>query len=486
MRLSEMWDGDMTPALAANGDPPIAGVTCDSRRVRPGFLFAAIPGARHDGRDFIGDALNRGAAAILAPPGTRLPAGFEAIPLLDTDNPRRRYALLAARFYSPQPAVVAAVTGTNGKTSVASFTRQIWAAAGIKGASAGTLGIQSDAFSRDEGLTTPDPADLHADLKRLAEAGVDHLAIEASSHGLDQHRLDGLRISAAAFTNLTRDHLDYHGNEHAYFKAKRRLFADLLMAGGTAVINADDGHGAEMIAAARHRDLTVRTYGARGVDYVLMDVRPDVHGQTLTLMVDGRERTLVLPLAGRFQAMNALCALGLAAATGVATDQALAALAGLKGAPGRMERIGVTAVGAAVYVDYAHTPDALENVLTSLRPHATGQLVALFGCGGDRDRGKRPEMGGIAARLADRVIVTDDNPRSEDPAAIRKEILAAAPDAREIGDRREAIATAVAGLGAGDVLVIAGKGHERGQIVAGTVHPFDDREEARRALAAEG
>lgn len=486
MRLSDMWDGAMTPGRQQTVDPVITGITCDSRRVRPGYLFAAIPGTAHDGRDYIADALTKGAAAILAPPGTGLPDGYDTIPLLDSDNPRRRYALLAARFYGVQPATVAAVTGTNGKTSVAAFLRQIWTHAGHKAASAGTVGIQSPVLNRDEGLTTPDPADLHADLRTLADLGVDHLAIEASSHGLDQHRLDGLKIVAGGYTNLTRDHLDYHKTEGAYLAAKRRLFEDLVASGGTAVINADDAHGADMIAAARDHGLTVRTYGAAGVDYRLLAAVPEPHGQALRLAIEGAEYTVHLPLAGRFQALNALCALGLAVATGVDLQTALAALESLTGAPGRMELMGATADGAAVYVDYAHTPDALENVLTAVKPHVTGKLAVVFGCGGDRDRGKRLEMGRIANALADRVIVTDDNPRGEEPAAIRRDILAGAPGAEEIGDRHAAIRAAVSGLRPGDVLVIAGKGHERGQTVAGKVFPFDDREEARRALAGEG
>ena len=486
MRLSDMWADDMNNAPAGGAvNPEITGVTCDSRRVVPGFLFAAIPGSAMDGRDFIADALDRGAAAILAPPGTRLPDGYETTPILDTDNPRRRYALLAARFYPRQPETTAAVTGTNGKTSVASFLRQIWKHAGFEAASAGTLGIRSDVFSRDDGLTTPDPSDLHADLQTLADKGVDHLALEASSHGLDQFRLDGVRITAAAFTNLSRDHLDYHGSLDDYFTAKRRLFDTIVADGGAAVINADDARGLDLIASAQARHLRVRTYGERGVDFKLINAEPDVRGQRLSLMVDGVERNLFLPLAGRFQAMNALCALGLATVTGVSADIALSALENLEGAPGRMELVGEKADGGAVYVDYAHTPDALENVLQSLRPHTDGALAVVFGCGGDRDKGKRPEMGRIASDLADRVIVTDDNPRTEDAAVIRAEIMAAALGASEIGDRMEAIETAVNTLAPGDVLVIAGKGHERGQIVGTKILPFDDRDAARHALAAE-
>lgn len=487
MRLSDMWDGDMIDSQPTwNGDLPIKGVTCDSRRVENGFLFAAIPGLNHDGREFIADALAKGAAAILAPPGTRLPDGHDSVPLLDTDNLRRRYALLAARFYEDQPETIAAVTGTNGKTSVVHFLRQIWAHAGLPAASAGTLGIQSPTWSKDEGLTTPDPSDLHADLKYLANQGVDHLALEASSHGLDQHRLDGVKISAAAFTNLSRDHLDYHGSEGTYFAAKQRLFQELINKNGTAVVCIDDAHGPAVVSTAEARGLKVITYGETSGDVVLVEALPDAAGQCLTVRIDGVEHRVILPLAGHFQALNALCAYALATVTGVGKDVALSALAMLKGAPGRMEYMGRSVLGGAVYVDYAHTPDALANVLTALRPHTTGKLTVVFGCGGDRDRGKRPEMGRIATELADRVVVTDDNPRGEHAATIRQEILVAAPNATEIGDRRDAIKLAIADLTGGDVLVIAGKGHERGQIVGAVTLSFDDREEARRALAAEG
>ncbi|MEK9672820.1 MAG: UDP-N-acetylmuramoyl-L-alanyl-D-glutamate--2,6-diaminopimelate ligase [Rhodospirillaceae bacterium] len=491
MRLSDMWDGAEIKDLPAwRSEAPVRGVTCDSRKVAQGFLFAAIPGLTHDGRDFIPDALDRGAVAVLAPPGTRLPDAYQDIPLLETDNPRRRYALSAARFYRAQPKTIAAVTGTNGKTSVVHFLRQIWTRSGRRAASAGTLGIQSPVWQKNEGLTTPDPADLHADLKHLAELGVDHLAIEASSHGLDQFRLDGLEIAAAAFTNLTRDHLDYHGTEGAYLAAKLRLFQKLINENGTAVVCADDPHAAAVIDACWERGLSILTFGREGEVAHIKALSPEGAGQRLMLDLDGWSHEIFLPLAGAFQALNVLCALLLARATGVDGEEALAAIGRIKGVPGRMELIGAKpakkGTAGTVYVDYAHTPDALENILTALRPHAEKSLAVVFGCGGDRDRGKRPEMGRIAANLAGRVIVTDDNPRSEDPAAIRAEILAAAKGAREIGDRAEAIETAVGELGPGDVLVIAGKGHERGQIISGRTEPFDDREQAREALRRHG
>ena len=389
--------------------------------------------------------------------------------------------------YAPQPATIAAVTGTNGKTSVAAFTRQIWAHHGLGAASLGTLGIVGPDFAEPGSLTTPDPVALHRALQRLAARGIDHVALEASSHGLDQFRLDGLTLSAAAFTNLTRDHLDYHGDMAAYFAAKRRLFAELLPRGGAAVINLDSSEGRELAALCRGRGQRVIGFGADALaDLRLISARPEGAGQTLLLEAFGTRRALLLPLMGEFQAMNALAALGLAVATGVPAGEALDALAALQGAPGRMEHAATHPNGAPIIVDYAHTPDALETALTALRPHCRGRLVVVFGCGGDRDAGKRPMMGAIAERLADRVIVTDDNPRSEDAASIRRAILAAAPKAREIGDRGSAIRAAVAMLEPGDVLLLAGKGHERGQIVGDTVLPFDDAEMARAAVAEIG
>lgn len=478
-RLSDITGATLPPGR----DVEIAGVTADSREVRPGWLFAALPGSRRDGRDFIPEAIARGAVAVLAPPGTEVPG--ETVLVAD-DNPRRALALAAARLHPRQPEVIAAVTGTNGKTSVASFTRQVWARLGRSAASLGTLGVVSPAGTEEGSMTTPDPVALHQRLQALAEAGVTHAAIEASSHGLDQHRLDGVGLAAGAFTNVTRDHLDYHGDMEAYAAAKLRLFRALLPSGAVAVVNADDAFAIPVTAAARERGLRVISYGRAGGDIALLDIRPEADAQILRLRLDGREHGLRLPLAGGFQAMNALCALGLVIACGDEAGAALAALEHLEGVPGRLQQAGTRACGAPVFVDYAHTPDALAAVLRALRPHAAGRLVVVFGAGGDRDPGKRPQMGAVARELADEAIVTDDNPRGEDAAAIRRAVLEGCPDAREIGDRAEAIRTAVRELAPGDVLVVAGKGHERGQIVGDTVLPFDDIAQVRAALAELG
>ena len=467
-----------------HGDLEIAGLSADSRTVGRGELFAAIPGTRADGRRFIADAVGRGAAAVLAPTGTALPDGADGVALVEADNVRRALSLMAARFYALQPEFVAAVTGTNGKTSVASFARQLWSGADAKAASLGTLGLVPEIADSPGKLTTPDPIALHRCLAQLAERGVQRLAIEASSHGLDQDRLEGLRVSAAAFTNLTQDHLDYHADMDAYLAAKLRLFTDLLVDGGTAVINADAPQAQAVVAVCRRRNAQIWTFGeAPEAQLRLVARRPDPAGQALDLEVFGHPATVRLPLVGRFQAMNALAALGLVLASGLATDRALAGLERLQGVPGRLQWVAATPAGGQVFVDYAHTPDALETVLQALRPHVGGRLVCIFGCGGDRDRRKRPLMGEIAARLADDPIVTDDNPRSEDPAAIRAEVLAGATGAHEIGDRGTAIRQAVAELGAGDLLLIAGKGHETGQIVGDQTLPFDDAEVAQAAVA---
>jgi UDP-N-acetylmuramoyl-L-alanyl-D-glutamate--2,6-diaminopimelate ligase len=468
------------------GSVSIAGLTADSRQVEPGFLFAALPGRQADGGRFIADAVRRGAVAILASPAAEAAwpdmngAGHAVARLVD-NNPRRRFALLAARFYGRQPEIVAAATGTNGKTSVTWFLRQIWQTLGHPAANLGTLGMTAPGLSVPGSLTTPDPVALHAVLAQLAAAGVSHLAMEASSHGLDQFRLDGVRIDAAAFTNLTRDHLDYHGSEAAYLAAKLRLFREVTRSGGTAVVNADAAHAGDVIAAAAGR-LSVLSFGERGRDLQLLARDPVADGQRLTVACFGAKRTVLLPLSGDFQASNALCAVGLAVATGADPEAALAALAALGPVPGRLERAARRANGASVYVDYAHSPDALAAVLGALRPYCRGRLTVVFGCGGDRDAGKRPLMGRTAADLADRVIVTDDNPRGETPAAIRRAILAGCPQGLEIGDREEAIRWAVRDLAAGDVLVVAGKGHETGQIVGNRVMPFDDAEIVRRVV----
>ena len=481
--------GNLAPTLppTANGDPEIRGLTADSRAVEPGYLFAALPGAKVHGREYIEQAVARGAVALLiddpqllAPLHERFPQ----VPVVVDANPRRRLALMAAQFYAPQPRVVAAVTGTNGKTSVVTFLRQIWQRAGLRAASLGTLGIIGPDGAEQGSLTTPDPVTLHRELNKLARGGINHVALEASSHGLDQFRLDGLEIAAAAFTNLTHEHLDYHRTMAAYLAAKARLFGQVMRPGGHAVLNADVPQFETLRKLCAKRSHRVYGYGASPIaDLRLLATRPLGHGQELELIVLGRRRSLLLPLAGGFQAMNALAALGLAIATGVGPDEAVTALGQLTGAPGRMQHVASHPNGAPVFVDYAHKPDALETVLRALRPQCRGALVVVFGCGGERDTVKRPMMGAIAARLADRVIVTDDNPRGENASAIRRAILAAAPGAREIADRAEAIAVGIRELGAKDLLVIAGKGHERGQIVGSVVHPFDDAEVARRVVA---
>jgi UDP-N-acetylmuramoyl-L-alanyl-D-glutamate--2,6-diaminopimelate ligase len=475
----------IAPGTASTGlnDLEIVGLTADSREVQPGFLFAALPGARQDGRSFAADAIARGAGAILTDDPRALglrPEQSARVPVITDANPRRRLALIAARFHDRQPRNIAAVTGTNGKTSVVHFTREIWTALGLPAASFGTLGLVTAAGRRPGALTTPDPVALHRDFAALAGRGIDHVAIEASSHGLHQFRLDGLSVAAAAFTNLTRDHLDYHGDMAHYRAAKDRLFTALLEPGGSAVLNRDSAEFMRLEALCRKNGHRVSTYGTDpGADLRLVAREPETGSQFLVLEVLGRRHELVLPLAGEFQAMNALAALGLVIATGGPLAAAVAALADLTAVPGRLQFVVSNEDGGAIVVDYAHTPDALRTVLKALRPHARGRLAVLFGCGGDRDAGKRPLMGEVAIRLADRVYVTDDNPRTESPAAIRRAILEAAPSAIEIGDRREAIATAIAELAPSDLLVIAGKGHEAGQIIGTETYPFDDTEVAR-------
>ncbi|HEV2676709.1 MAG TPA: UDP-N-acetylmuramoyl-L-alanyl-D-glutamate--2,6-diaminopimelate ligase [Aliidongia sp.] len=471
---------------AAARDPEIRSITADSRLVSPGTLFVALPGVALDGRRFIADAIGRGAAAVLTDAEGAAAHAGAAVPVLADDNPRRSLALFAARLHSPQPKTVAAVTGTNGKTSTASFTRQIWADAGERAASIGTLGIEGPDGLKPGAMTTPDPVALHRALADLAADGIDHAVLEASSHGLDQYRLDGVRIVAGAFTNLTQDHLDYHRTMAAYLAAKLRLFEHVLAPGGTAVLNADIPEFADAAAVARAAGHPILDFGSHAGALRLVDRTSTPTGQRLDLEILGRQRTIELPLVGTFQAMNALAALGLAIATGIDPDRALDALTRLQGVRGRVELVATLANDAAVFVDYAHTPDGLEKILTALRPHATGKLIVAFGAGGDRDPTKRPLMGAMCARLADVQIVTDDNPRSEEPALIRRAILAACPDAIEIGDRAAAIGHGIGLLDAGDVFVIAGKGHEQGQTVAGIVHPFDDAEVARAAIDARG
>ena len=479
MLLSELAGSSTPPGL---GSVEITGLTSDSRQVAPGFLFAALPGTQVDGARFIDDAIAAGAAAILGP--KTLPPGVAGtVPVLRDENPRQALAVMAARFAGAQPETVVAVTGTNGKTSVAAFVRQIWQELGLKAASMGTIGIVGPSGETSLQHTTPEPVALHEMLRDLANEGVTHLAMEASSHGLQQNRLDGVKIAAGAFTNLTRDHLDYHSDFEDYFAAKMRLFNDLLAPGSTAVINADMPEAQRIVKACRARDLNVMTVGENGSVIKLTAQHRHGLGQRLTVQCRGSEYKVHLPLVGGFQASNALIAAGLVIAAGGGEDKVFAALENLQGARGRLDLVAEATSGAPIFVDYAHTPDALDNALQALLPYVTGRLAVVFGCGGDRDPGKRPEMGEVAARLADIAYVTDDNPRSEDPASIRAEIMAACPGGIEIGDRAEAIERAIGALEGGDVLLIAGKGHETGQIVGDKVIPFSDHEAVAGVLA---
>ncbi|MGA0599670.1 UDP-N-acetylmuramoyl-L-alanyl-D-glutamate--2,6-diaminopimelate ligase [Caulobacter sp. KR2-114] len=480
-RLSDLVHRDLAV------DPEIRGVTADSRKVKPGFLFAALPGAKADGKAFASQAIASGAAAVLSAvdiPGL-------AAPLVRASDPRRAYALAAAAFHGRQPAVAVAVTGTNGKTSVATFCRQIFAAAGQVSASIGTLGVRisglagGDEQVTEPGLTTPDAGDVAELLASLADRGVTHLALEASSHGIDQRRLDGVKLTAAGFLNLTQDHLDYHGTMGAYRAAKLRLFETLLPRGGTAVLNADSDAFQAFASTAVANGHTLMSVGAMGQGITLTERQLLPEGQRLKIAAWGEAYDVRLPLAGAFQASNALVAAGLCVAAGLHPDVVFAALEHIEGAPGRLQRVGTGPRGGEAYVDYAHTPDGLATVLSALRPHVKGKLIVVFGAGGDRDRGKRPQMGAIAADLADVAIVTDDNPRSEDPAAIRAEIMAGVEGLKDIGGRDAAIRAGAALLESGDVLLVAGKGHEQGMIIAGVTHPFDDVLETRRALDLE-
>jgi UDP-N-acetylmuramoyl-L-alanyl-D-glutamate--2,6-diaminopimelate ligase len=483
MRLRELFSDD----IVMNGDAgaiSVAGLAMDSRAVKAGDVFFALAGSKTDGAGFIDSAIASGAVAVA---GDQVPPGDCRVPFVQVQNPRRALALAAARFYPRQPATIAAVTGTSGKTSVAAFTRQIWQGLGFSSASIGTIGLVSPKRTVYGSLTTPDPVALHRELDELAGEGVTHLAFEASSHGLDQYRLDGVRIAAGAFTNLTRDHMDYHPDVAHYLNAKLRLFRDLVAPDGAAVISADHDCAAQVIDAARARKLRIIPVGRNGdgagEGIRLVDVAIDGFAQRLTLEYRGRRRAMKLPLVGEFQIENALVAAGLAIGTGSEPDAVLDGIEHLEGAKGRLELVGEHN-GAPVFVDYAHKPDALAKALQALRPYAKRKLVVVFGAGGDRDAGKRPLMGAIAAGNADRVIVTDDNPRSENPQLIRAAILAAAKNATDIGDRAEAIRTAVAALEPGDALLVAGKGHETGQIVGAEVLPFSDHDAVAAALAS--
>jgi UDP-N-acetylmuramoyl-L-alanyl-D-glutamate--2,6-diaminopimelate ligase len=477
MKLSELAGGHGSVA-----DVEIVGLTADSRRVEKGYLFAALKGLKADGKDFIADALARGAAAVLVEPG----GSTLSVPVIEDSDPRRRLAQMAARFYPRQPETVVAVTGTNGKSSTVDFLRQIWAHAGYSAAALGTLGVTTAAGRRPLGHTTPDPVAIHQNLDRLAREGVTHLALEASSHGLAQHRVDAVKIGAVAFTNLTQDHFDYHPDFEDYFAAKMRLFAELSPAGTPAVINPEGEWGARVVDIAQRAGLDVRTFGWSGEAVCLAELWPRAASQRLDLVIEGKEVRVELPLVGEFQALNALGAAALALATGVSADAAIGALGKLEGVPGRLQHVAGAPVGAPILVDYAHTPDGLDKLLRAVRPHTQGRVVLVFGCGGDRDPKKRAPMGAIGSKLADVAIVTDDNPRTEDPAAIRRAIMAGGEKAVEIPDRAVAIARAVEMLKTGDVLVIAGKGHETGQILGDREIPFSDAEEARKAVAALG
>ena len=460
-------------------DISVQGVTMDSRLVKTGFVFVALAGAKDDGAKYVDAAVKAGAVAVVCSQNAVINAD---VPVIVSPDPRLTLSLMAAHFHSGQPKIMAAVTGTAGKTSVASFLRQIWEQCGEQSAMIGTTGVFAPGRADYGTLTTPDPVKLHQLLDELAKDGVTHCSMEASSHGLDQRRLDGVWLAVAGFTNLGRDHLDYHPSVEEYLAAKMRLFDGLLQAGKPAIIYADDEYSSAAIDAANHGGLDVLTVGRAGTFLALKRVEQRRFTQEAEIEIGGAIHRVTLPMAGEFQLANALVAAGMAIATGSDTEAVLAALEKLKGAPGRLELIGQAANGAPAYVDYAHKPEALENVLNALRPYTTGKLVLVFGCGGDRDQGKRPIMGEIAERLADTVIVTDDNPRTEDAASVRSQILAAVPSALEIADRREAIVKAASMLEAGDCLVVAGKGHEEGQIVGSEVLPFSDHEEVKRAL----
>ena len=480
MKLSQIFGPEIRTAAGADGID-IAGLTADSRAVKPGFLFAALPGSKLDGARYVAKAKAAGAVAILAGEDTQLPPDL-GIAVVRSDDPRLALARMAARYYRHQPDIVVAITGTSGKTSTATFVRQIWAGLGLKAASLGTLGLIRPDGSTTESLTTPDPVTLHVMLAGLAQDGCEHLALEASSHGLTQKRLHGVRLTAGAFLNLGRDHLDYHTDLEDYLQAKLRLFTELLPEGAAAVINADCAEAETVVDAAYRHGLKVMTVGAKGKSIRLVSRVSDGFAQRLAVQHDGERREIKLPLIGAYQASNALVAAGLCIGSGSPPDGVFARLEHLKGVPGRLEMVGGVR-GGTVVIDYAHKPDALDAALRALRPFATGKLICVFGCGGDRDRGKRPLMGKIAMELADQVIVTDDNPRTEIPSLIRSEILAGAPGALEIGDRRAAIHEGVKRLAAGDVLLVAGKGHETGQYVMGEVLPFSDHAVVAEELA---
>jgi len=472
---------DLIPHLAAgDGDPPVTGFAIDHRKVAPGNIFGAFRGARVNGEDFIPAAIAAGAIAVVARPEARVEG---AVHIADAE-PRRLFASLAGRYFAPFPETVVAATGTNGKTSTVELTRQLWRMMGHSAASIGTLGVTTSVDQVSTGLTTPDVVTFLSNMAGLAKEGIGHVAYEASSHGLAQYRSEGLRVVAGAFTNLSRDHLDYHGTMDMYFAAKMRLFDEVLASDGTAVIWADDAdYSGAVIEHALLRGLKLVTVGEKGETLKLVSRTPTQLGQTLVVEADGATHKVQLPLIGAYQAANALTAAGLVLATGGALKDILGLLARVQPVRGRLERAVITRAGAPVYVDYAHTPDGLRAAIEALRPHTSGRLITLFGAGGDRDAGKRPLMGQVARELSDMVIVTDDNPRGEDPGVIRAAIMAGAPGAREIGGRRAAIAAAIAEAGPQDIVLLAGKGHEQGQIIGDRVLPFDDVTVARECAA---
>ena len=477
MTLGELFDAAVLPPHT--GDVTVSGLAIDSRAVKPGDLFAALPGVKAHGWQFAEAAAAKGAAAILTETGK---TGLK-IPVIAVDDPALALAHAAARFYPRQPETIAAVTGTNGKSSTVDFCRQIWANANLSAASMGTLGAIGPKGNIDVGHTTPDPVTIHETLHELAGQGVTHCAMEASSHGLEQHRLDGVDLSAVAFLNFTQDHLDYHATMEEYLDAKLRLFRDFGGQGMPAIVNADSDHREVFEKAATDHGLQVVSFGWRGEDLWIDEIMPRATGQVLNLFWrDVELKPFELPLIGEFQALNALAAAAICLSLGMDVDAVMDGLSKLKPVKGRLELVGKTEAGAGVFVDYAHTPDGLDVLLRAVRPHTAGRLKVIFGCGGDRDAKKRPLMGEIATRQADDVIVTDDNPRSEDPDMIRHAILETAPNAREIGDRGEAIRTIIAELKKGDTLVIAGKGHETGQIIGADIIPFSDQDTALDAL----
>lgn len=489
--LKDFVEGSEALGAVLHGTPKdslLKGITTDSRKVRSGYVYAAQPGQKFDGHAFIMDAIRNGAVAVLCDKDHDIAQYETDIPFLLTDNTRATFAKLAAKFYSTAPENIVAVTGTNGKTSVVHYVRSLWEGLGYNGASLGTLGVVSAGRVAEGRMTTPDPANLHAELGDLAATGVTHMAIEASSHGLSQYRLEGVRLKAAAFTNISHDHLDYHNSMEEYYQAKARLFFELLPQNASAVINVDEEEGVRLAKEIKEKrpDLKLITYGKNATEIKIEKLLPDATGQQVTINMFGVTHSATLQLAGDFQTYNLCAALGLVYASmdNAPVEKLLALMSSMSAPRGRLQAVTGHAKGAGVFIDYAHTPGALSHILHALRSHTRNKLIVVFGCGGDRDKSKRPIMGRIAHELADHVIITDDNPRSEDPEQIRREILAAAPGAEDIGNRAYAIHKAVLMAGEGDIVVIAGKGHERGQIIGSNVIPFDDLAITQEAVDA--